>query len=200
MRFVSCSCTSQSFFYPCALVIYIHSCDFIKMAHTCDYAVVLHSCNFGAVFLIVLVFSIIVIVCQWCILIDVYIRYVERRLFCFLFRGFRLPVHSCNTTVHFFEHFVRFVIWKILFTVVPAGFSKMSPSFYFLGWLIAVTCLIKIVGVGTSVNCPQVIFFPEHSENKLYVPFRLPVGPRHIDHCVLSSSVFVTVLSPCKCA
>ena len=177
--------------YPCALVITIHSCAF---------AVVLHSCTFGVVFLIVLIFVIVLIVLQCRILIVVYMRYVDLQILYLLFQGFHLPFQSCDIPVVFVERFVRFVIWKISFTVAPALFSKISPLLCFLAKTISATCFITIVGVGTSVNCPRVILFPERSEKKLYVPCRFPVGPRHIAPCVLSSSVFLTFLSSCTCA
>ena len=50
------------------------------------------------------------------------------------------------------------------------------------------------------MDFPQVIFFPVFSKKKFYVPCRLPVGPRYIAPCALSSNVFLAFLSLCTCA
>ena len=92
---------------------------------------------------------------------------MDRQLLYFMLRGFRLPFHSCDITVNFVERFVHFVIWKKSFTVAPARIVKISPSFCFLEKAIYFTRFITIVGVGTSVNFPQVIFLTELSEKKL---------------------------------
>ena len=78
---------------------------------------------------------------------------------------------------------------RISFTVAPARLKKISPSFYFLAKAIAATRFMTMVGVGTSVNFLRSIFLPDRNEKNLQVPCRLPVGPRHIAPCVLSSSV-----------
>ena len=80
------------------------------MAHSCAFAVVLHSCAFGVILLFVLIFFIILIICQCRILIVVYTRYVDLCLLYLLFRGFRLPVYSFYIPVDFFEDFVSVVI------------------------------------------------------------------------------------------
>ena len=48
---------------------------------------------------------------------------------------------------------------RISFTVAPVRFSKIRPLFCFSARAIAATRSRTIVGVGTSVNCPQNYFF-----------------------------------------
>ena len=94
-------------------------------------------------------------------------RYVNLRLFYFLFQRFRLPVHSCNIPADFVERFVCIFIWNFFVYRDASAVFKNIPFFCFSDRAIASTCFIIIVGVSTSVNCLRVIFFLEHSKKKL---------------------------------
>ena len=77
-----------------------------------------------------------------------------------------LLVYSCGIPVGFVERFVRFVIWLNIIYRSASAVLKNQSFILFSDKAIAATYFMNIVGVGTSVNCPQVIFLRERSENK----------------------------------
>ena len=86
-------------------------------------------------------------------------RYVDQRLLYLMFQGFSLPVHSCDIPVNFFEHFIRVAIWKNIFYRDASAVFKNQSLVFFSARSIDATRFITIMGVGTSVNCLQVILF-----------------------------------------
>ena len=78
---------------------------------------------------------------------------------------------------------------RIIFTVAPVPFSKINPSFRYLAKAIAVTRLMAIVGVSTSVNCPRVNVFQSAAKRN----YKCPVG------CLWALGILPLVSSTLAC-